>query len=100
MDQPTRHLPRRTFLTAAAVTTAAVAVATTTGISPAQAAPLSNWTELPGGGASPDAPAPVAYNGIEYVFVHGTDNKIYVDLNNGVSWSGWRTVPGNGATTF
>jgi hypothetical protein len=73
-----------------------------TGKAAAPATPLaqqwSNWAEIPGGGATPDAPAAATYNGFEYAFVRGTDNKIYVNLHNGVSWRGWQEVPGAGAT--
>ncbi|MEU7903505.1 hypothetical protein, partial [Actinoplanes sp. NPDC049118] len=37
----------------------------------------TGWGELPGGGATPDSPAAVSYNGNQNVFVRGTDNAIY-----------------------
>jgi hypothetical protein len=72
-----------------------------TGKAAAPATPLaqqwSNWAEIPGGGATPDAPAATVFNNTLYLFVRGTDNKIYLN-RLGSSWSGWSEVPGAGAT--
>jgi hypothetical protein len=58
----------------------------------------SGWSEVPGAGATRDAPEAVNYRGDQYLFVRGTDNKIYLNrLSNG-GWSGWSEVPGAGAT--
>lgn len=32
------------------------------------------------------------------LFVRGTDNKIYINVFDGSSWTGWSEVPGGGAT--
>jgi len=65
----------------------------------AAAAQWTGWAEVPGGGATPDSPAAVSYNGAQNVFVRGTDNAIYRNVLSAGAWSGWAQVPGNGATT-
>ena len=39
----------------------------------------SGWSEVPGNGATPDAPAATQYRDTLYLFVRGTDNRIYVN---------------------
>jgi hypothetical protein len=38
------------------------------------------------------------FNNALHLFVRGTDNRIYVNLLSGTSWTGWREVPGGGRT--
>ena len=57
----------------------------------------SGWGEVPGNGSTLSGPA-TTYNGNEYVFVRGTNNRIYMNASNGTTWSGWREVPGHGLT--
>ena len=71
----------------------------------AQAAPpmtaqaqWSGWGEVPAGGATTGAPTAATYRDFEYLFVRGTDSRIYVNLHNGVAWTGSREVPSGGAT--
>lgn len=54
------------------------------------------WSELPGGGSTPTAPAVVPGSG--EVFVRGTDDRIYVNYREGGGWNGWVEVPGGGRT--
>ena len=49
-------------------------------------------------GFTPSGPAATVYNGTSYLFVRGTDNKIYQNVLTNTHWSGWRQVPGNGLT--
>jgi hypothetical protein len=58
----------------------------------------SGWSEVPGNGFTLSAPATASYNGKDYVFVRGTNNRIYLNSFNGTTWSGWSPVPGNGST--
>src|SRR6478735_740974 len=59
----------------------------------------TGWSQVPGGGATPDAPGATTYQGRLYVFVRGTDNKIYLNRLTGSSaWTGWSEVPGGGFT--
>jgi hypothetical protein len=58
----------------------------------------SGWFEVPGNGFTVSGPATTFYNGSEYVFVRGTNNKIYLNTFNGTTWSGWSEVPGHGLT--
>lgn len=47
---------------------------------PSQAqAGWSGWGEVPGNGFTPSGPATTHYNGRDYVFVRGTNNRIYVN---------------------
>ncbi len=55
------------------------------------------WGEVPGNGSTLSGPA-ATYNGNEYVFVRGTNNRIYMNASNGTTWSGWSEVPGHGFT--
>src|SRR5512133_1365715 len=80
------------------VTASASAQATPAGTEAISLASWSGWREVPGGGATPDAPAAANYRGSQYVFVRGTDDRIYVNTLTGTAWSGWREVPGGGAT--
>jgi hypothetical protein len=63
----------------------------------------SGWSEVPGHGLTPSAPAAstlylTAGNTLN-LFVRGTNNKLYVNtFANGTTWSGWSQVPGNGLT--
>jgi hypothetical protein len=62
------------------------------------AAGWTGWSQVPGNGATPSGPATTQYKGKDYLFVRGTDDRIYVNIFNGSSWTGWNQVPGNGAT--
>ena len=65
----------------------------------APAAFWTGWSQVPGGGATPDAPGATTYQGRLYVFVRGSDNKIYLNRLTGLgSWTGWGEVPGAGQT--
>jgi hypothetical protein len=61
----------------------------------------SGWSEVPGNGLTPSAPAvsiaTIGPKGSMNLFVRGTNNKIYVNYYT-VGWSGWSEVPGNGLT--
>ncbi|HEV8713400.1 MAG TPA: hypothetical protein VGX03_11290, partial [Candidatus Binatia bacterium] len=59
---------------------------------------FSGWAPLPGGGATLAGPAVVIFNGEPWVFVRGTNNRIYRNLLTASSWSGWSEVPGGGLT--
>ena len=39
----------------------------------------SGWSEVPGNGLTLSGPATTHYNGRDYVFVRGTNNRIYVN---------------------
>jgi hypothetical protein len=63
----------------------------------------SGWSEVPGHGLTPSAPAATTLNltagNTLYLFVRGTNNQIFVNtFANGTTWSGWSQVPGNGLT--
>src|SRR5947209_10087122 len=58
----------------------------------------SGWSEVPGNGFTLSAPGTTDYQGSLYVFVRGTDDRIYQNWLTGYSWSGWSEVPGNGFT--
>src|SRR5688572_17929118 len=60
----------------AAVPLAVVALTLIFGATQAQAA-WSGWSPVPGGGATPDAPATIVYEDVKYVFVRGTDDGIW-----------------------
>ena len=63
------------------------------------AAAWSGWREVPPrNGLTPDAPGATVYQGRSYLFVRGTDNRIYQNRLTNTSWSGWSQVPGNGLT--
>jgi peptidoglycan/xylan/chitin deacetylase (PgdA/CDA1 family) len=58
----------------------------------------SGWSQVPGNGFTLSGPATTRYNGNDYVFVRGTNDRIYLNIFNGTTWSGWREVPGHGST--
>jgi hypothetical protein len=58
----------------------------------------SGWSEVPGNGFTVSGPATTGYMGNDYVFVRGTNNRIYMNTLSGTTWSGWSEVPGNGLT--
>ena len=80
-----------------AVPLAVVALMLVFGAAQASAA-WTGWGEVPGGGLTPDAPATTNYEDTNYVFVRGTDNRIYQNRYNGANWTGWSEVPGGGLT--
>ncbi len=53
-----------------------------------------NWTEVPGGGLTPSAPAVAG----SLIVVRGTDNGIHYNAVTGSGWLGWRRVAGGGLT--
>jgi hypothetical protein len=53
---------------------------------------------VPGNGFTLSGPAPSFDQVNDYVFVRGTNNRIYVNAFNGTTWSGWSEVPGHGLT--
>ena len=65
-----------------AVPLAVVALMLVFGAAQASAA-WTGWGEVPGGGLTPDAPATTNYEDINYVFVRGTDNRIYQNRYDG-----------------
>jgi hypothetical protein len=66
---------------------------------PSLPAAWSGWREVPPrNGFTLAAPGATDYRGNLYVFVRGTDSRIYQNRLTGSSWSGWREVPGNGLT--
>ena len=58
----------------------------------------SGWSEVPGNGFTVSGPATTGYMGNDYVFVRGTNNRIYANTLSGTTWSGWSEVPGHGLT--
>lgn len=63
---------------------------------PAQAA-WTGWREPAGYGRTYDAPAiTTTTDGSVWVFVRGTDNRIYYNRLKASQWSGWIEVPGGG----
>ena len=58
----------------------------------------SGWSEVPGNGFTKDAPEAISYHGRHYLFVRGTDDRIYLNRLTGNGWSGWSEVPGGGFT--
>lgn len=67
----------------------------------------SGWTEVPGGGTTPDGPATTRYGIALYLFVRAVDGRVYVNTLVGTIWSGWSPLSGNfrtpsplGATVF
>jgi hypothetical protein len=62
------------------------------------AAVWSGWSEVPGAGRTVDSPATVTFNGQQYLFVRGTDNRIYRNIDTAGSWTGWSEIPGAGTT--
>src|SRR5438067_5953218 len=88
---------------AAAVVTATVASAEEVRQAPGTAAVAagSNWTgwsQIPGGGTTPDAPSSVTFGGKQRLFIRGQDNGIYVNIFDGSTWSGFNQVPGGAKT--
>src|SRR5207248_5144326 len=80
---------------ALAVVGAFAVAATLTLANPAPAAAWSGWTEVPGNGFTSSAPA--AVQGGNYIFVRGTDDRIYLNRRTGSSsWTGWGELPGDG----
>ena len=71
------------FSTAFAAAPAQASVSRTAAAPPPSSQQLqagwSGWGEVPGNGATPDAPAATQYGDTLYLFVRGTDNKIYVN---------------------
>ena len=107
-DSSQRHGVQATLY--ALISFALMVTALVIGAAPAQAEPIaepitaeaaavwSNWSEVPGQGLTPDAPNTVNYRGEQYVFVRGTDNRIYRNINDTGSWTGWAEIPGGGLT--
>lgn len=103
-DSSQRHGVRATLY--ALISFALMVTALVIGAAPAQAESItaeaaavwSNWSEVPGQGLTPDAPNTVNYRGEQYVFVRGTDNRIYRNINDTGSWTGWAEIPGGGQT--
>jgi hypothetical protein len=62
------------------------------------AAVWSGWSEVPGAGRTVDSPATVTFNGQQYLFVRGTNNRIYRNIDTAGSWTGWSEIPGAGTT--
>src|SRR5262249_52779896 len=51
------------------------------------------WSEVPGGGVTFSSPAAYMFNGTLHLFARGTDDRIYDNLFDGVSSTGWLEVP-------
>jgi hypothetical protein len=60
--------------------------------------PCGGWSPVPGGGLTPSSPEGVAFNGEPWLFVRGTNNRLYLNRLTGGSWTGWSEVPGGGLT--
>jgi peptidoglycan/xylan/chitin deacetylase (PgdA/CDA1 family) len=58
----------------------------------------SGWSQVPGNGFTVSGPTITVYQGNDYVFVRGTNNRIYANTLSGTTWSGWSEVPGHGLT--
>ena len=57
----------------------------------------SGWSEVPGGGVTPNQPAAVLDSSRALrLYVQGTDNRLNVNTLSGSIWSGWSDVPGGG----
>ena len=46
----------------------------------AKAASWTGWSEVPGNGLTLSGPATTVYKGTSFLFVRGTDNRIYQNL--------------------
>ena len=44
------------------------------------AAAWTGWSQVPGNGFTPSGPAATVYQGKSYLFVRGTDNRIYQNV--------------------
>lgn len=77
---------------------AQVTSAATHPTTPSLPAAWSGWSQVPGNGATLAGPGATVFQGKLYLFVEGTDKKIYQNGLTGSSWSGWSEVPGNGLT--
>jgi len=51
------------------------------------------WGQLPGGGATLDAPTAILSGGSLDLFVRGTDNNVYVNRFDGTRYTGWARLP-------
>lgn len=58
----------------------------------------SGWSQVPGNGLTTAGPATTVYQGKTYLFVRGTNQRIYQNVLTNSSWSGWSEVYGNGLT--
>ena len=54
----------------------------------------NGWNEVPGNGFTVSGPATTSYNGNDYGFVRGANDRIYVNSFNGTTWSSWSEVLG------
>ena len=60
----------------------------------------SRWSEVPSAEETTSSPASASYQNTLYLFVRGTDSRIYQNTLNGSNWSGWSQPPfGNWQTT-
>ena len=57
-----------------------------------KAAAWTGWSQVPGNGLTTAGPATTVYQGKTYLFVRGTDNRIYQNVLTNSSWSGWSQV--------
>lgn len=48
-----------------------------------------NWAEVPGDGATLSGPEILFYQDARWLFVHGTDDRIYYNTQSAGTWSGW-----------
>ncbi len=56
----------------------------------------NDFTSL--GGVTPSEPAAVEFHRELWAAVRGSNNLVYTNRFNGVSWNGWSEVPGGGLT--
>lgn len=54
---------------------------------------LDRLGQLPGGGATLDAPTAILSGGSLDLFVRGTDNNVYVNRFDGTRYTGWARLP-------
>jgi hypothetical protein len=106
LTSPARPFVMRATAVVAALTMSMIGLAA---LAPADAAHVasshahapaawSGWSEVPGAGATGDAPEAVNFRGDHYLFVRGTDDRIYLNRFSNGGWSGWSEVPGGGLT--
>ena len=59
---------------------------------------IQGWQEVPGNGTTDAALASAVFNHNLYLFAKGINDDIYMNIDNGSTWTGWSAVPGNGNT--
>src|SRR5262245_923753 len=95
------EMRRRTVLSGMVATVVGVpALLSAGGVSASATAldPGPGWTEIPGNGFTPSAPAPATRPSQQVLLLRGLDDTIQINQGNGFSWLGYRELPGGGRT--